>query len=150
MVFNFLELKEKASRDIDRFIIALSSRNFVESLDYALNAAFSIYHLLEWNEKKSNPGSKKSSERIVKESNREDLKILHYIVTNIKHAECRQPFGYTGTNPKIVSPPFLCTEAGVPITAEDGVFITGEGEFNVYFGEHEAIKILRSAMGFFN
>jgi hypothetical protein len=46
--FSYMGLHKKAHREIDRLITSENSMDIISSVDHALNAAFSIFHLLEW------------------------------------------------------------------------------------------------------
>lgn len=51
---NYNNFIDKAKREIDRLRKAENELDPVAALDHALNAAFTVYHLLEW---RQNPSS---------------------------------------------------------------------------------------------
>ena len=147
-IFSYEELKQKAQREIDRLIEAEKKMNTIDAMDAALNAAFTIYHLLEWQDKTQNPASDKSANSILKEMNNIFLNTLHDLVTRQKHM-------IVGSK-KITATPeinrqdnrsFLVTMDGRSLTDEAGAsLVTTGSKIVIYFDDEVAVNVLNAAL----
>jgi len=148
-IFTYENLKEKAQREIARLENAeLAMDKHV--VDYALNAAFTVYHLLQWKDKESDENSNKKAGTLCEESNNPALKMLHNIVTCTKHVKVDNPKHPTDIN---ISPEENITEYAAEdgvtkYVAEDGItqYITEDSKLAVKFDDKKALDILREAL----
>lgn len=119
----------------------------IAAIDHALNAAFTIYHLLEWKEKTKNPDSKKGARNIANGADG-NFQILHDIVTCNKHVRVDREF-HSKTpcvyyNDKVN---YLTTEDGIHLFTENGEnLITEDSKIVVNFDNEPARNILESAI----
>ena len=147
-IFSYAELKKKAKREITRLDKAENSMDEITAADHALNAAFTIYHLLEWREKTTDPSSKHGAHSLCKNINNAALNILHSVVTRNKHVTISKPLYANDCNPTVEENiNFICTEDGKPISTEDNQpLVTEDSKITIYFGDEQALLILKEAM----
>lgn len=86
-IFSYIELKKKAHREIDRLKDAESKLDELTAIDAALNAAFTIYHLIEWreHEKQTDLNKKNSTDFIHSEMIRWPTKFIPDINSNTEN-----------------------------------------------------------------
>lgn len=147
-IFSYAELKKKTEREIARLEIAENNMDEITAADYALNAAFTIYHLFEWHEKTTDPSSKNSAYSLCKNINNSALNILHSIATRNKHVTVSKPLHANDCSPKIEENLILlCTEDGKPLLTENNKrLITENSKIIIYFGDEQALLILKEAL----
>ena len=147
-IFTYQQLKEKAEREIARLEKGeLSIDNDV--LDHALNAAFSIYHLLEWRHQEDNSNVKKKASKLLEEANSESLNLLHDIVTYTKHASVSKPQYQAELNVRVsaANVGFLLKEDGGYLLKEDGGrLMKDDSRLAVKFDNKEALEVLKKAL----
>lgn len=154
--FSYMGLHKKAHREIDRLITSENSMDIISSMDHALNAAFSIFHLLEWKEhldQSADTQSKKIKARdLCTNSNNKSLLLLHDVVTRNKHVTVSAPMHPGDIEPKIEEDcNFICTQSGDYLVTEDNRRLVTEGsKITVYFGDEIATNVLSEALGYFN
>lgn len=144
-VFSYENLKAKAKREIRRLKEA-EKCDGTSPIDHALNAAFSIYHLIEW--KYNITAHKyivgKNGNQSV--SNNDGLKILHDIVTYHKHAAVSKKgdpnlnHDNTHSNNKA-----LALDDGTILALSDDSVLRLSG-CEVKFDEHIATDVLTEAL----
>lgn len=83
--FTYAEMREKLKREIGRLRSAESARDETAAMDHALNAAFTAYHLLEWQAKEASPSDTQNARTLLNAQNNADLELLHDIATRTKH-----------------------------------------------------------------
>lgn len=121
-----------------------------------LNAAFSIFHLLEWKEHLEQSAvvqNKKPKARdLCKNSNNKSLLLLHDVVSRNKHVTVSAPLHPSDIEPKVEEDcNFLCAQSGDYLVTEDNRSMVTEGsKVTVYFGDEIATNILSEAFGYFN
>lgn len=154
--FSYLGLHKKAHREIDRLITSENSMDIISSVDHALNAAFSIFHLLEWqdhSDQLADKQKKKTKARdLCKNSNNKSLLLLHDVVTRNKHVTVSAPMHPGDIEPKVEEDcNFICTQSGDYLVTEDNRRLVTEGsKIIVYFGDKIATNVLSGALGYFN
>ena len=154
--FSYMGLHKKAQREIDRLITSENSMDIIASVDHALNAAFSIFHLLEWKDhldQSADTQNKKTKARnLCKNSNNESLLLLHDVVTRNKHVTVSAPLHSGAIEPKVEKEcNFLCTQSGDYLVTEDNRRLVTEGsKITVYLGDKIATNVLSEALGYFN
>ncbi|WP_133140737.1 hypothetical protein [Legionella genomosp. 1] len=154
--FSYMGLHKKAQREIDRLITSENGMDIISSVDHALNAAFSIFHLLEWKDnlnQSANAQAKKPKARyLCEKSNNKSLLLLHDVVTRNKHVTVSSPLHSSDIEPKIEEDcNFLCTQSGDYLVTEDNRRLVTEGsKIIVYFGDEIATNVLSDALGYFN
>ncbi|MFZ4541017.1 MAG: hypothetical protein ACOYNL_04295 [Rickettsiales bacterium] len=150
-IFSYQHLKKKAEREISRLEQAEKDLD-KNAIDHALNAAFSVYHLLEWKDKTANLNSKTKAQDLLKNKSDESLNILHDIVTFNKHAKLGAPqYGETfevRTSAKDVN--FLTTQSGNFLTTQAGDrLILESSKLTVKFHTKKALDVLKTALADF-
>lgn len=142
-IFTYDELKKKAYRDINRLSESQNALDKLSSIDHALNAAFTIYHLVQWR----NPEIKKVSDFVKKCSN-DNIKRLHNVVIMHKHAEVRWKATTDKTDPRLENNiTYLALEQGGSLLKENGSkIVTEDSKVEVWFGDYPAIDVLNGAM----
>ncbi len=147
-IFTYEELKIKAKREIDRLIKSQIDLDETSSMDHALNAAFTIYHLVEWREKTQTPIGNRSAHKIVKDIKNKGLQILHNVVTCNKHVSVTHNFYGNETPPSLEDDiEFITTEDGETLTTEDNSSLaTEDSRVEVYFGTLLATEVLNDAL----
>lgn len=150
-IFSYDELRKKARREIDRLAVAEKNLDQEEAIDHALNAAFTIFHLIEWGQKEGKLNNTNKARDYVDQCANQGLKALHDVATRNKHVTVSKPAHTALTTPRSEENIMrLTTEAGDIITTEDGRhLITEESNINVYFGNLEALIILKDAISEF-
>lgn len=165
LLLNYNNLIDKAQREINRLRTAENELDAVSALDCALNAAFTVYHLLEWRQNPSGlttneledalkkSGEKpKSAHQLCKEVNKFEMNLLHGIVTNTKHATVSRPIpdieNAPSYKPRCEENIFhIVTEDGKRIVTESGnSVVTSDSKVIVYFGDSIALDILKAAI----
>lgn len=147
-IFSYDELKKKAHREILRLITAENKMDTEAAADHALNAAFTIFHLLEWKVKSNNPSSAAKARKLCEDSKNYGLAMLHDVVTCNKHVAVSSPMAKKEYAP-IVSDEviYLCTESGERmVTEQENPIITSDSKVVVYFGDERALDILQIAL----
>jgi len=147
--FSYEKLKEKARREIRRLIEAEKKLEEENVMDYALNAAFSVYHLLQWRDKTSNPESNKTAHELCKEAKNQGLIMLHGIVTCNKHMTVGDSLSDRTHLDVAVSANInhLVTEKGDFLVTEKGDYIvTEDSKVVVKFDDKKAVEVLNEAM----
>ena len=147
-IFSYDELKKKAQREITRLDKAENNMDEITAADHALNAAFTIYHLLEWREKTTDPSSKHGAHSLCQRINNSALNILHSVVTRNKHVTVSKPLSANDCTPKIEENiNLMCTEDGEPISTEDNQpMVTEDSKITIYFGNEQALPLLKEAL----
>lgn len=147
-IFSYGWLKEKAKREIRRLVESENCANETDALDNALNAAFSIYHLIQWKDKEANPSSSKKVHELLEGAENNGLKTLHSVVIRNKHVTVTAKFNDNDGSLKIKDDcECLCTEDGEQMAAEDGQpLVTEDSKITVYFDNEEALIVLNEAM----
>lgn len=150
-IFSYGALKQKAQREIERLIQAETNLNKEAAVDNALNAAFTIYHLIQWRQAAQNPHIKIKVHEFIMGTANQGLKILHSVVTCNKHVTVTEPAYSGATNPQLEdSTEHITTEDGRRITTEGGTpLVTEESGIKVYFGNEKAITTLHDALSEF-
>ncbi len=147
-IFTYNSLKTKACRDIERLIKSEIALDVESSIDHALNAAFTIHHLVEWLPNQT----KISANEFSKKSENYAIKLLRKIVTNQKHNVLTSRIYEGDVTP--MSEDFItdiCFEEGECMLTEDNKnMITENSRIKVYFGEHEGETVLRDALSEFD
>ncbi len=157
-ILNYEALKLKAHREIDRLKQAENNMDTFEAMDHALNAAFTIYHLLEWRENPFGLTEEKLGEKVpgayrkCKQLKDPYFNLLHGIVTHTKHTTVSTLLPDKTSAPLHVPTyeddiGYICTESGDKIITECGQNIVTEGsKIIVYFGEEIAKHILEQTL----
>ena len=150
-ILTYNELKNKARREVNRLVKSQTDLDEQSSIDNALNAAFTIYHLIQWRQEEKNLPKIKVHD-FMKDTKNNGLKVLHDIVTHQKHVIVTVKFYHGETNPHFKSDiRYMTTEEGNTMITEDGSsLITEESKIEVYFGEERAVDILQDAMNEFD
>lgn len=150
-IFSYNQLANKAKREISRLTLSKESMDEITAIDYALNAAFTIFHLLEWKEKIENPNSKVSARDLCEKSKNVSLKLLHDVVTHTKHARVSKPFSTGDYSPNIEDNiTDITTEDGLVLAFENmQTLVTENSNIKVYFGEEPALLVLEEALSYF-
>jgi len=154
-IFSYSELRNNAQREINRLQRSETELDKQSSIDHALNAAFSIYHLIQWRHNEENPHAKiiiKAHDFIQKTDN-EGLQLLHDIVTKQKHVTVSQKTRPDEENKPLVYDNIIniTTEDGVHLTTEnDQPIVTEDSYIEVRFWDHRAMNILNDAMSEFS
>jgi len=148
-IFSYDELKKKACREIER--LNKAEQNLLDeqtAIDHALNAAFSIYHLIQWGQNAGALTITNKARDYVDQCTNQGLKILHDVVTCNKHVTVSKPAHKATTTPRIEDNiVHLTTQDGSIITTENGRHLITEGSnIKVYFGNLEALAVLVDAM----
>ena len=157
-VFNYHDLKKKAHREINRLIKAEEDIDEEAAIDFALNAAITIFHLLEWRDKNINPNSKTKARDLCEKSNSEALKLLHDIATHTKHVKVSNPASSQNDH----NPQGGVNEGCLSINSTDGegLLLINDGDSlgfleirtptgKIYFGDKLAVDVLQEAMSEF-
>lgn len=147
-IFTYNELKNKANREIERLIKAEMALDQQSSIDFALNAAFTIYHLIEWRQKLQNPDIKIKVHDFIMATTNQGLKVLHNVVTCNKHVTVTVKAYLNDTTPQLENNiSYIITEDGEKMTTENDVCLaTEESNIKVYFGELEAEAVLKDSL----
>lgn len=146
-IFSYEELKKKALREIARLEEAEKKLDQQAAIDHALNAAFSIYHLLEWKSKTLNPNKNVSAHFLCENSNNLSLQMLHNIVTCNKHVTVSNS-SYNKDLSVAVSAKitFLTTEDGRHLTTQkEDSFVTEDSCITIKFDNQKAVDVLKAA-----
>ncbi|WP_412754903.1 hypothetical protein [Legionella donaldsonii] len=147
-IFAYEALKEKAHREIDRLRVSQRNLDSVSAIDHALNAAFTIYHLIQWRHEHFSPGQKIKVHDFISSTKNKGLKILHNIVTANKHVTVTVKFYQEDTTPQIVDNIiFICAGDGSILTTGDGKKIcSGDSKIDIFFGKKLAVNVLNEAL----
>ncbi|BCA93815.1 hypothetical protein TUM19329_01760 [Legionella antarctica] len=147
-IFTYIELKNKAEREIERLIKSELILDQEASIDHALNAAFTIYHLIQWRQDKQNSEIKIKVYDFIMSTKNQGLKVLHNVVTCNKHVSVTTKAYFAETDPRLENNiGNILTEDGHIMTTEDDVcFVTEESNIKVYFGDLEAVTVLKGAL----
>lgn len=86
VVVDYEWLCQKANRELGKLWDAQLKRDRTQALDCALNAAMTIYHLLEWRHAGKDGATSQSARQLLQAENNPALNILHDVVTHTKHA----------------------------------------------------------------
>jgi hypothetical protein len=148
-IFSYEELKAKAFREIKRLEKAeIGMEEHV--IDHALNAAFTVYHLLQWKNKTANPNSNTKEHELCEKSQNDALKMLHAIVTCNKHVTVTNAHYKKDFEVKVSAADvsYFVTEDGNDyLTTEDGNrFVTEDSRFVIKFDDKKALDVLNEAM----
>lgn len=162
VLLNYKNLIDKAQREIGRLKQAENECDIIAALDHALNAAFTVYHLLEWRQNPSGTSKEElkkagiqtcGAQAVCTKIDKSEFDVLHGIVTHTKHATVSSWPRSNEHNPVQYKPKcddhtvFMVTENGQPmITESEQLIITENSEIIIYFGESIALKILEKAM----
>lgn len=149
-IFSYDELREKARREIRRLTQAIDSLEPHAAVDHALNAAFTIYHLIEWAHDEGRL-SKTSTRAYIKNTSNLGLKVLHDVVTRNKHVRVDSPAYDRTISPKLEdNVTYLATEDEQIMITEDGNrMVTENSNIAIYFGDQEAVSTLHDALSEF-
>ena len=166
---NYNNFIDKAKREIDRLRKAENELDPVAALDHALNAAFTVYHLLEWRQNPSSLSEKelkrllksegmtfKTAHILCKEFNSPEMNLLHGIVTHTKHATVSSLLPDKNSAPTYKPSyedniGYIVTEDGERLVTESGTsIVTSQSTVTVYFGEGVALSILERAIAEFS
>lgn len=162
MTFSYEILKEKAKREIDRLKNAEQNNNDMDAIDHALNAAFTIYHLLEWEDnccpKKSLYACRGEERKNKTKSSHADFDLIDAIVTCQKHMTIRNHYKeHLDENARTANfnvekmYTIISTEDVIPLCTEDMRPICQEGyTIKVYFGEKNAVEVLENSFALFS
>jgi len=148
----YQNLKSKAAREISRLEHAEQNQNGTEAQDAALNAAFTVYHLLEWKDRNSTQPTGQGALRLA--GNDPDFSMLHNIVTHVKHVQVDRQL------PAVNPPAYdVQTSAGilqVPVVVNDlavmasgNVVVVQQPRLFVKFGTERAVDVLQRALANF-
>lgn len=147
-IFAYQQLIEKAEREVARLDKAESEFD-VHVLDHALNAAFSVFHLLEWRQKNDNPAVERKAFKLLEDAKNPSLNLLHDIVTFNKHAKVGESQHQAPLNVRTSADinyfaledgsGLLLTEAGDKLLLEDSRLV-------VKFDDQKALDVLRKAL----
>lgn len=150
-IFSYDELKKKAHREIERLANAEEKMDETSAIDHALNAAFTIFHLLEWREKTNNPLSETGARTLAKSADK-SLQILHDIVTCNKHVKIKREFHTKNPNVHYDEKlDYITAENEIPLLTEDGEpLLTEDSRIIVNFDSAPASDILKTALKEFN
>ena len=151
---NYEALKLKANREIARLRQAESRMEIVEAIDHALNAAFTVYHLLEWRENPSGLTKDELGRKVpgayglCKKLKDPYFNLLHGIVTHTKHTTISTQLPDENSAPQHIPVykediGYICTKSGDKILTECGHnIVTENSKIIVYFGEEIAKHVL--------
>ena len=165
VLLNYNLLIQKAQREISRLREAEHNLDVTTALDHALNAAFTVYHLLEWRQNptgfskeelndtlKESGKITKSAHGLCKEVNSIEMHLLHGIVTHTKHVTVSKPIPNKDTAPDY-NPAYednieyIVTENGDRLVTESGLsVITENSNIVIYFGNQIALTVLETAI----
>jgi len=146
---NYDFMLAKAKREIKRLIKAQKTLKSKLAIDHAVNAASTVFHLIEWHQKKYYPNKKASrSFHICKHSKIEDFKTLHDIATFNKHATVTANLTGTFSSLSITEQiSQIISENGEPILSEtNSPLVTEDSKISVHFGDEEALKVLNNCL----
>ena len=138
---SYEEKKDKADRELLRLKQAEDSLDENNAKDHAMNAAYSIYSLLDWKQKSKNQAS---ATKICKETSLLELIILHHIVTYDKHAESSYIKSYQDTRIHVKKDlDCIETEDGDPIIDATNQHLYTENSYlKILFRDREASDVL--------
>lgn len=158
-------LIQKALREIERLRQAENDLDVTTAMDHALNAALTVYHLLEW---RQNPtglskeklkdvfdtaGKKiKSAHDLCAEVDTPEIYLLHGIVTHTKHVTVSTPMPNKDTAADYIPAydddiEYMETENGDKIGTESDLFIVTENsKITILFGSDIALNVLETVM----
>ncbi len=141
-------LKDKAAREIDKLEEAQKELDKQKATDAALNAAFSVFHLLRWKDKESPTPTQKGERELAKDSGNPHLGLLNDIVSHNKHAYALvEPLsdGRSEVQASTLSTGGITRSLTNPST----VPITGSKTLAVKFGNKKAVDVLKGAYKYF-
>ena len=143
-IFNFQYIKSKAYREIERLVKYETLMDKLNAVDSAINAAISVYHIMDWQHQESYSHIKTKPHEICKNSNNNSLKILHYMANYSKHAKVSCQLYWGDALPKINNNvECIVLESGEQICTENGApMVTESSYLHVYFGEFRALELL--------
>lgn len=147
-IFTYGGQKNKALREIDRLIKSEAELDQESSIDHALNAASTIYHLIEWRHFDRNPNSKIKAHDFALTTTNQAIKVLHGVVTRSKHVKVT-----VKAYPDEITPylkdncHYVTTEDGKTLTTQkNSPLVTEDSYIKVYFGTLEGLPVLIEAM----
>lgn len=147
-IFSYDNLIEKAKRELDRLRKAENDElNSEDALDHALNAAFTIYHLLLWKEKHFNPGSTETEHKLCQEMNDENFNMLHSVVTYNKHASVERSFLWSHILEKLMPEKSMRDNILYVYEKNNAIFCaTKESEILVRLNNEESEKKIKNKL----
>lgn len=149
-IFLYSELVQKLNREISRLIAAEEEHAGEDALDHALNAAFTGFHLLEWENQHNHPGNRTSARDLLSAKNNISLNLLHDIVTCTKHMTIsNSAYGQAVNVRTSVSSETVTTGGGQDIVTVGGEPVTVTSTY-VKFGERRAREVLNEVLQIFS
>lgn len=143
--FSYRSLINKLDREISRLIEAEMRLEEENAVDHALNAAFTGFHLLEWQDKQFNPVSSVKSRDLLTKKNNPDLNLLHDIVSKTKHVTISNSPHKAAIDVKVT----LTTVCHVEHRDGINIAVPNSKRTFVKFGDDYAYMVLTRVFGLF-